>query len=438
MATLRILPISLLLVLPSILFSQPMRPGAGFEEAGGFELSVSQAFDDEGGALLVVGVAVQYRRLVFLKKGDRYEARYRIYTDIRNSNGKHARGDVWEETIAVAGYDETKSPSSVSKSTRSIPVESDEYTVDVILEVIDTSLRFKRKKKIKIVGYDNEGIGLSAPAFYSPVRKDPGGRLEQGIIVVSECAQADSNAFRQNPEGIYLGFDSWPRVIFNLVGPPGGEGSDEYVLFSRVTDSRKDMLLYNRARVGVGKTGYTQVCLDFNTDDLPLGEYRVKMTVQSPAEKKRSTVEARFSILLNRGALGRHFSDTIALLSIIADDTELADLENAQPDERLAAWRRFWTRRDSSPRSKANEDLEEFLRRVGYVIRNYSTRRAGWETDMGRIHIKYGRPDKIEERQGQTLGTNFRFWFYYSRGILFIFEDTLGTGDFHLVATRQI
>ncbi|UCF05761.1 MAG: GWxTD domain-containing protein [bacterium] len=428
----------LLLLLPATLSAQSDLSMDQPPQGAGFDVSVSQMFDEDGTVLLVVSTAVPYRRLVFLKKGERYEARYRVLVDVRDTKDRHVRGDAWEETVAALDYGETKKTSSLSKSKRSFPVESGDYTVLVTLEVLDTSLEYTRRKKIRVLGYEEEGIGLSEPFFLISGDAPQAEKPQAGVIVLSACPPRDSQAFSENPGAVYADFRSWPRLVVNLIGPPGHAQPERLTVSTQITDPRKDMLLYNRSYVKPTKAGYVRLCLEFNIDEFPIGDYRVNMAVESPEERKKTTTVGRFTILLNRSSLGRHFNDTLVLLSIIADDDDLAELRSAQPDERYIAWRRFWKKQDSTPRTVANEDLEEFLRRVNYVLRHFSKRRPGWETDVGRIYIKYGRPDKIEEREGRNLGTNYLFWFYYSRGVLFIFEDTLGTGDFHLVATRQI
>ena len=126
------------------------------------------------------------------------------------------------------------------------------------------------------------------------------------------------------------------------------------------------------------------------------------------------------------------------MLSIIAEEDEIAAFAKVAPDERPGEWVRFWKRRDSNPRTEENEELGEFLSRLRYVIKTFSRFRHGWETDRGRVYIRYGPPDKIVDREGRSLGSSYKLWYYYSRNIVYVFEDTLGTGEFRLKTAQPI
>ena len=119
-----------ILLFPAVLclFTVPgaaqMRPGGGAR--GGFELAVSQEFDEAGQTLLVVSTTVAYQRLVFFRKHSSYESRYRIYMELLDDRNDAVRGDVWEESVVTKTYEETMASTSVSTIRRSFPVDSGE------------------------------------------------------------------------------------------------------------------------------------------------------------------------------------------------------------------------------------------------------------------------------------------------------------------------
>jgi hypothetical protein len=82
--------------------------------------------------------------------------------------------------------------------------------------------------------------------------------------------------------------------------------------------------------------------------------------------------------------------------------------------------------------------LSEFLRRVRFTLENFGEYGPGWKTDMGRIYIRHGPPDNEVEREGSTLGSQLKIWYYYSKGVAFIFEDTMGSGVYRLLDMRSI
>jgi GWxTD domain-containing protein len=133
-----------------------------------------------------------------------------------------------------------------------------------------------------------------------------------------------------------------------------------------------------------------------------------------------------------------YFDQTLELLSYIADDSDLRRLREAPSGSRMEEWERFWRERSPAQSDAAGAEYEEFLRRVAFALDRFGRFGPGWKTDRGRIYIRYGPPDEEIDRDGATLGTRLKIWYYYSKGIVFIFEDTVGAGRYHLMETRSI
>jgi GWxTD domain-containing protein len=403
-----------------------------------FALSVGQSLDDDGTVLLVVNVSVPYRRLVFLRRGERYESRFRIYVNVKDGGSGQVRGEVWEESVVVVDYEETKSAADAASARRTFPVEPDEYEVEVTVEVIDTSLRYTQKRTLEILGRERGKFRVGDPVFFTIRAGGDVTRPAAGQIVVSPCAKPSRSGFGPNDRAVYADFGAWPRIVFNLVAPSDASGSAAYTVSSRIQDRRRNAVLYNRSYLLAGESGYQRLCMDINIDNLAIGDYEISIAVEQPRADRKAVSKGRFTVLVNRGALEEHFDETMEILSLYADGDELEELEESTRENRVAAWNRFWRGRDPSPSSEANESLGEFLNRLEYVLRSFSSFSPGWRTDRGKVYIRYGRPDNVADRQGRAYGTNYQLWFYYSRGIVYIFEDMLGTGDYRLLETRMI
>ena len=110
----------------------------------------------------------------------------------------------------------------------------------------------------------------------------------------------------------------------------------------------------------------------------------------------------------------------------------------AAPIDRKTEWELFWERRDPTLSENVNEGLGEFLRRVKYALRAFSKSRPGWETDMGKVFIKYGNPNRITDRSGNqyAIGSNYQLWYYDSLGLVYIFQNTMGGGEYRLIDTQ--
>jgi GWxTD domain-containing protein len=101
--------------------------------------------------------------------------------------------------------------------------------------------------------------------------------------------------------------------------------------------------------------------------------------------------------------------------------------------------RRFWARRDPTPRTAKNEAEAEFNARLAVVNRKFAEHGAtevpGWRTDRGRIYLENGPPDITLTRRGLP-GTMlpFEVWKYTrSKVRKYCFVDPTWFGNFVLV-----
>ncbi len=404
----------------------------GTERKKEFELSVRQIFDPENRPVIVVTTSIPYSRLVFLLEGDVYVSRYRVFLEIRPKKGKGFRGEVWEEVVTAERYGATQSNKNVSTSSRKFDIEPGEYRVKVSIEVIDTSLRFAREREIRIVEHGQGVLVVSEPVFMIPLRSSDSEKPRAGQMSIHLCGEDE--AFLQSPNAIYHGFDLWTRVSHTIVGPFSGERLD---VTARVFDARSRVLLYNHSLLAGTGEGHLQLCIDFQIDRLQLGEYTVEVSALLPGGAERAAASGKFSVLFTRSSFTYRFDQTLEILSIIADDDELRELRGAPEEERVEAWRRFWKKRDPTSGTDSNERLDEFLSRLSYVMRTFSLFSPGWRTDRGRVYIRHGRPDKISDASS-GIGRSYQYWYYYSLGAVFIFEDPVGTGEFQLVSTEML
>lgn len=83
----------------------------------------------------------------------------------------------------------------------------------------------------------------------------------------------------------------------------------------------------------------------------------------------------------------------------------------------------FWQQRD----------LPEFARRMEVADSRFRRpRQDGVKTDRGRIYVKYGEPDAIEQKVIETDLRPREYWHYYGTGYHFIFIDLRSDGNYRL------
>jgi GWxTD domain-containing protein len=411
-------------------FNRPVRESA-------FELSISQEFGDSLKPTIAVNASIPYRRLVFFVRGQRYEARYRVYLELRDTHGRRVRGEVWEESVSTGSFRETTSSALAASSQRVFSVSPGSYRAVVTIEVVDTSRRFSEEQSVRVVEGGGGKLEISTPVF----RTHPGDSLTErprdGEISISICPPSAAESTRINPGAVYGDFAGWARIVYNLETPSTGETAP-LVLTARIRDARGIVVRYARKGFDRIEGGRAQLCIDLNIDNLRIGSYEIDVVAGTVDGSQRSHSQGGYTVLFNKGLLGEHIGDLVELLSLVADEKEARLIEEAPPAKRVDAWTAFWRRRDPSRSTESNEAFGEFLQRLRYVLSSFSKHQPGWRTDMGRTYLKNGSPDRVEDRQDSRLGRSYVLWYYNSKGIVYIFEDAIGTGEYRLVTTEVI
>lgn len=403
-----------------------------------FELTAAQSIDAEGNVLLVITTAIDYRRLVFFRKPIGYFAEYRVLIEIRDEEGQRVRGEVIEKSVMTPEYEMTRSAGMLSEVKKKIPLGSGFFKVYVTIEVVKTSLKYERKAEIKIYGREHGLFEMSDPVFSAPVSGTTGGKPGLGELDFSICPEEISEGFRQLAGDVFIGFEGWVRMSWTILSPVDKRTSRTMESTVKVQDSQKHVKAYTRQIFEVDEDGRGVFCIDMNVDGLPLGFYEVTAAVSIPNSTKKVIRTGDFTMLLGRAMFDEYFEDTLELLGFTAEDEDVERLRNISPEDRIGEWNRYWKSQDPTRTTDLNEELSEFLRRVRFTLENFSTHGPGWRTAMGRTYIRHGSPDNVVDRDGPTLGSRLKIWYYYSKGIAFIFEDSMGSGLYVLYDTRSI
>ncbi|MGQ9705812.1 MAG: GWxTD domain-containing protein [bacterium] len=141
-------------------------------------------------------------------------------------------------------------------------------------------------------------------------------------------------------------------------------------------------------------------------------------------------------------------------IGIIASKDEMSIYDVLSLDLKPYFIERFWKKRDPTPTTEVNELKDEFYKRLEYVKEHFAiSNKKGWDTDMGRIYIKYGPPDDIAREpsgissmpdiSASTFETEpTEAWEYHSKsafakGAIFIFVDFDGDGEYNIFASTE-
>jgi GWxTD domain-containing protein len=94
----------------------------------------------------------------------------------------------------------------------------------------------------------------------------------------------------------------------------------------------------------------------------------------------------------------------------------------------------IWQQRDPTPGTVQNEEMEAYYRRVRTADSLFGTPgfNHGWETDMGKVYLRYGPPDSTSSDPFPVGIAPYVIWNYTGSGRTFVFRDWKGYGVYEL------
>lgn len=100
---------------------------------------------------------------------------------------------------------------------------------------------------------------------------------------------------------------------------------------------------------------------------------------------------------------------------------------------------RFWESKNTTG-SENKISYEEYMNRVDKANSKFRGLRAnGYSTERGRVFIKYGEPNKVEQFPNESNLRPYEIWYYdtLEGGVVFIFGDLNGFGDYDLIHSTK-
>lgn len=412
------LPLVLLLLVlagtPALARSDVPTPSAGNVA---FTADVGSSPGPSGGVVAHVHLEIPYASLRFLQEGSAWEASFDVTVVVYEKGKEQLTGDLW--TVPL------RSP--VDPATADGPETMFRRSFD--LPVVPGRLRFD----IRVTQHES---GREAAWSYMLDVPDYARRpLSVSDFVFGVCRDsAASTAGAGEP-----GFEPWPRRRYGNDVPDlcavgqivdHIESPDSTYRLTYTVQNATGRTEETWSGVVPRRNGRGDLRLRPSIAGLTLGTYNLKVEVQLGREKTRR--ERSFEIDESRVDIMEDARMLRMVLGYVARNDEILKLEDLPTDSLQSFWDSFWALRDPTPGTERNERLTEFLRRLEYVNAHFSILEPGWSSDMGRIYIRYGGPDEVDRTPHSGSGPPREVWYYFEKGLRFIFYDTEGFGRFRL------
>lgn len=259
----------------------------------------------------------------------------------------------------------------------------------------------------------------------------------------------------------YYGIGSYIPLYYELYNFNRITDSTEIIIY--ILDGAKRKINEYRKKLIINQNTYIDFA-NLPNDSLATGVYYLRIECFDKKEVKLTSIEKKFFILNTLKpdlSIGFNESQSFETSEWAIMSEEQVDLEFKYIEIKLnnnekktfnllsdvKAKQKFlysyWRLKDTDTIPFINTELDNFRELVRYANNFYSfgNKTNGWNSDRGRILLKYGKPNQVEYHPSEGTNRAYEEWIYTSNnniGAQFFFVDVRGDTRFRLVHSTRM
>lgn len=262
---------------------------------------------------------------------------------------------------------------------------------------------------------------------------------------------------RPNPSAFYG--EGAPAIAYyaEVYRPPAS--GDEYTLLTYLAESdQAGPMAGHQRRTTRSVRPVDVIAGQLDVSDVPSGIYYLRLVVldagnEAVAEQSKrvyvinpdiaraddGVAEMDYEATLFAAMGEEELERGLRHVRVLASGREVAQIEAlTSDDDRRQFLASFWRNRDTDGRPGVNEALRGFNERLALVNERYREGgRDGFDTERGRVYLKYGPPSEVDRRAFDSNANPHEVWTYENipgeGRSMFVFVDRYGAGSYELV-----
>jgi GWxTD domain-containing protein len=394
-----------------------------------FSFDISRFFWTAQISEVEVPFAIPYTMLSYRVENDTTMAPFRVIIIFENLDSDEALHDTLDRVSIVSSREEAEERNLIALEQFKAFFKPGHYRMTI--HVIDKNTG-KKTTENEIFSVDSLGSDLTVSdiKLATSIEGDTaeGQFTKSGLRVIPN----PSGAYGMNRTTLYYYVE-----VYNLRAD-----DQQYEILYSITDSEGGTVNEFDAKLkDKGEEGAVGIDVGaFNLIAFKPGEYTLHIKVKdgdaSASQSKAFRVHRAKEI---EPAAESYFTEEekkyYERIEYLASPSEFSEYKSYADTGKVEFLKRFWAKRDPDPETPENEGLREFIRRIKHVEEKFATPfKAGYNTDRGRIYVKYGAADSEESHQFDVDYKPYEIWEYFSfGGYKFIFSDLGGDGEFMLI-----
>jgi GWxTD domain-containing protein len=347
-----------------------------------------------------------------------------INAAIDDKNGNRVSEKSWVVEVSLEGDNRTK----VVYDQWNEYLNPGNYTVNIKVNDPNSDLNGELNAEIKIDLIRGDHFSASGIEFVSSVNEN----------MNSEQFRKGSRYIIPNPSRRYGILNPVLFVYYELYGIPL-EGNMTFT-YSIIDNNKTAEQQSVKSDVPAGKAA---IMHGLNISNLPSGVYTLALEVYDPQTDKSIAASSRFEVI---------HSETVSKTEIKSEDLrkyeallkytapgQVNNYNSLNDEGKVQFIIEFLKKMDPNPGTPENEFIKTMQQRFIYAEHNFGWGGIkGWLTDMGRIVIKYGIPNEVQQFNTQADYFPYQIWIYQdSREYQFVFGDIHNNGRFILLHSNK-
>ncbi len=365
--------------------------------------------------------------LAFKPLDDLFKAEYEVNIAVLDKKGKKIAGESQEKTVSVASEIKANSTTDFRVSQFTFTLDPEKYEVRFTLKDKTAGKSYTKEFEADAKNLISKQPALSKILFAQaagPVQSSSDQFTKGNLTVVPSVSHS-------------YGGEEDSKLLYYMEIYAGVENSERLIVQTLLRQKKGEMVYRDTLSTDVDRPVIRQL-REISIVDFEPGEYELEVELQGRRGKKLAEEKGTFLIKWTEESLLEHnWNLMVRQISLIADSKEQKALEAAKTiEDRKKALKEYWAVKDPFPETPRNELKVEFYRRISYANENFGyLGRAGWETDRGRVLVRYGVPDQIDDFPFSLSSYPYQEWHYYKGGRYrkFTFVDDNHDGDYRLV-----
>ena len=305
---------------------------------------------------------------------------------------------------------------------------------------------------VAIESFPNNKLSISDIEIANRIKND---NVDQNSIFYKNTLE-----IIPNPAMIYSNLSPVMFYYAELYNLKQENGTKEVSLQKILYNSLGAPVYNNSKKINPGNASIIEYGV-INLSKYPTDSYNFELSLVDPSTKQAYVSSKRFYFYnpnvvdtnknnrLNAGVLGSEF----AILTNEECDKMFAEAKYIATRDEIIQYKKidslnvkrefiynFWISRDTDPSTAKNEFKEEYMRRVSFVNKNFSSLyKEGYTTDRGRVVLLYGEPDQRDFYPSDAGYKPYEIWIYndIEGGVAFYFGDVTGYGNYELLNSTK-